>query len=32
VEDLEKVIDEVFQLRVKVENTEKKFLDDTYSM
>ena len=32
VEDLEKVIDEVFQLRVKVEGTEKKFLEDTFAM
>lgn len=32
VEDLEKVIDEVFQLRVKVEKSEKKFVEDTFSM
>jgi hypothetical protein len=32
VEDLEKVIDEVFQMRVKLENSEKKFLDDTYTL
>ena len=32
VEDLEKVIDEVFQMRVKVENSEKKFVDDTFSL
>ena len=32
VEDLEMVIDEVFQMRVKVENSEKKFVEDTYSL
>lgn len=32
VEDMEKVIEEVYQLRVKAENAEKKVVEDTYKL
>lgn len=32
VEDLEKIIDEVFNVRVKTEKVEKKLVEDTYMM
>lgn len=32
VEDLEKIIDEVFQVRVKAEQVEKKLTEDTFKM
>lgn len=32
VEDLEKIIDEVFQVRVKAEQVEKKLVEDTFKM
>lgn len=32
VEDLEKIIDEVFQVRVKAEQVEKKLAEDTFKM
>lgn len=32
VEDIEKVIDEVYQMRVKGENGDKKLVEDTYKL
>ena len=32
VEDIEKVIDEVYQMRVKAENSEKKVIEDTFKL
>lgn len=32
MEDLEKIIDEVFQVRVKAEQVEKKLVEDTFKM
>ena len=32
VEDLEKIIDEVFQVRIKAEQVEKKLVEDTFKM
>lgn len=32
VEDLEKIIDEVFQVRVKAEQVEKKLAEDTFKL
>lgn len=32
VEDLEKIIDEVFQVRVKAEQVEKKLVEDTFKI
>lgn len=32
IEDLEKVIDEVYQMRVKAESSEKKVVEDTFKL
>ena len=32
LEDLEKVIDEVYQMRVKAESSEKKVVEDTFKL